>query len=337
MMGLRAIVVCVVASILSFASLCQAAAPGFASSGQQGVAAGTAALAYAPDGTLYLGQNDGPITVISPTGQRSQLDVSGATLHSIGGMMVANGQLYVTDNKGWGDGLGDLYAINPATGLATTVLSGVDAITDVAVAPDGRIYVTDAAGINYDTGAPIGKLWEVAYDSASSSYLSRTIVDGLYYMAGVGIDHSGNVIFQQANGSFAGEVYRLDVSHNGSLVSYGTPVLLAGGLSASFDMIMDAQDDIFVSGVGGVFELNRDGAGGFTGSAWALDGADYTTSLAFLNGSVPFGPFAGDDSGKLTYIAGYNSPNIVTVTALPEPASLVLLASGLLGLVTRRR
>jgi sugar lactone lactonase YvrE len=296
-----------------------------------------AALAYAPDGTLYLGQNNGPITVISPIGQRSQLDVSGATLQSIGGMMYANGQLYVTDNKEWGDGLGYLYAVNPSTGAAQTVLSGMDFIEDVAVAADGRIYVSDAVGADFTTNAPLGKLWEAAYDPASGSYQSHAIVTGLYYPAGIGIDHAGNVIFQQANASFAGEVYRLSVSHNGDDVNYGSPVLLAGGLSAGFDMTLDGQDNVFISGNGGIFELARDLSGDSTGSATAFDGSGFTTEVAFLPGSQPFAPFAGDDGGKLTYVPNYLDSNVAIVTPLPEPASLLLVGGTLMGLILRRR
>jgi len=72
-------------------------------------------------------------------------------------MAFANGQLYVTDNKAGATARATWYAVNPTTGVAQSLISGIDAIEDVAIASDGRIYVTDAAGIDYGANQLIGK------------------------------------------------------------------------------------------------------------------------------------------------------------------------------------
>jgi hypothetical protein len=300
----------------------------------QGPAGGTAAVAYAPDGTAYLAEmGSSNLLVIAPGGARSILPVTGATLMSVGGMNFApDGRLLITDNKNWGDGSGDLYALNVATGAAQTLLTGVDCIEDVVARPSGEIFISDAVGADRD-GHGLGSIKQVFGDGTTAN-----VVSGLVYPAGMAFDSQGRLVFQQADDNFAGQVYRMDVAGGAGGLSFGTPSLLADNLAASFDMAMDGEDDVFVSGSGGIYQLNRDGDGNFTGSASGFVSRNFSTEMAFHAGVNPFTGGVDSDGGHLLLVPEYGSSTLVDVTPVPEPLTAGLLVlGGLLGMRRRRR
>ncbi len=315
---------------------------GYGLSEPLGADGGVGALAYTPDGTLYLheppaqfGGSVDYLRVILPDGTRQLLPLSGISLSSVGGMAMApGGTLLVTDQQGWGDGLGELYAVDVATGAGQTLVSGIDDIDDVAVRPGGEIFITDAAG----GGA--GTVLHVRYDGGTGAWSAVPVVTGLDYAAGVAFDPAGNLIYQQATASFVGEVYRLRIQQAEGGLVFAVPELLATGLSAGFDLAVDSEGDVFVTGSGGLFELDRDGGGGFTGTASLFDSNGNTwqfgTEVAFLGGADPFESWAGPDGGHLTYVPEFNSPTLRDVTPLPEPAALSLLTLAGSGVVLRR-
>lgn len=324
-------VVCV--GMLSVALPAWSAPWGYHSEGVVGAAGGSAALAYAPDGTLYVADAaDGSIVVIAPGGGRSTLTVTGASLVNVGGMCVSpdGGTLYVTDNKGWGDGSGDLYAVSTADGSAATLLAGMDHIDDVAVRASGEIFVTEAAGADLQ-GAGLGGVYQVSGGSASQ------VVGGLYYAAGLAFDSAGDLIYQQATDTFVGEVHRLPIDDSGPGLVFGAAQLLAGGLAAAFDLTVDGEDDVFVSGAGGIYQLDRDAGGNFTGSASTFEAQGFSTEAAFVGGTNPFEGGTGYDGGHLTYVPAFASVDLADVTTVPEPAALALLAGGVLPALLARR
>jgi len=309
-------------------------APGYATSPTPGAPNGTAAVAYAPDGTLYCtDMTDGSAWAIAPDGTASPLPLSGASLVSVGGMCVSpdGATLYVTDNKGYGDGLGDLYAIDLATGAATTLATGVDGIENVAVRSTGEVFFSEAA---MDLGA--SNIYRI--DPAGGE-APQPVVTGLDFGAGLGFDSAGNLIYQQAaTFSYIGEVYRLPITDGAGGLVYGTPQLLATGLSAAFSLAVDTEDDVFVVGSGGLFELDRDAGGAFLGTASVIDPQVFSTEAAFwAGGTNPFEPCAGFDGGKLTYIPSYGAATLTTVTTVPEPGAVALLGAGAVALIRRRR
>ena len=326
-----AAVACV--GVLSVASSAWSAPWGYRSDGLAGAAGGSAALAYAPDGTLYVADAaDGSIVAIAPGGGRSTLSVTGVSLVSVGGMAVSSdgATLYVTDNKGWGDGSGDLYAVPTAGGPGATLLAGMDHIDDVAVRATGEVFVSEAAGADLQ-GAGVGGVYQVSAGTAGQ------VVGGLYYAAGLAFDSAGDLIYQQATDTFAGEVSRLPVGDSGAALAFGAPQLLAGGLAGAFDLTVDGEDDVFVTGVGGVYVLDRDAAGNFTGSASGFEAQGFSTEAAFVGGTNPFEGGAGYDGGHLTYVPEFVSADLADITTVPEPATLALLAGGALPALLARR
>ncbi len=303
-----------------------AAPAGYQNLTASSVAGGVAAIAYAPDGTLYVADmaDRSRLVVVAPGGARSTLPLSGpAITANIGGLAVdpLTGNLLLTDSKNFGDGQGALYLIDKTSGAVNILLSGMEAIDDVAVRSTGEIFVTNAAG----GGA--GGVYLVSRLLGNPANNKLPVVGGLDYAAGLAFDPAGNLLYQQANASFAGEVYRLPIGLVSGMLSLGSPQTLATGLAAGFDLAADADGDVFVSGGGGVFQLNRDGGGNFTGSAAPFDGLGFTTELAFRPGPGPFEPFSVG-GGTLSYVPGYGSADLASVTPVPEPATLGLLAAG---------
>jgi len=191
-----------------------AAAPtGYRTTELAGIGSGISAVAYAPDGTLYVAEmGSSDLTVIAPDGARSSLPLVGAALVGPSGMWVgpAGTTVYVADNKNFADGAGDLYAVRVADGQAETVLSGIDFIDDVAVRSTGEIFIADAAGMGF------GAVYQAVYDNVGGSYSAVPVVTGLDFVAGLAFDPAGNLIYQQAaTFDFIGEVYRLPIIDGG--------------------------------------------------------------------------------------------------------------------------
>jgi len=313
-----------------------AAPAGYLSSQIAGAQGGTAALTFGPDGTLYLADmsRSNAIRAVAPSGAARDISISGASLASVGGMAwdPVSSRVLVTDNKGWGDGQGYLYSIDPATGAAEVLAFGIDYIDDVAVSPAGHIFISDA------NWAPSGRIMYVPRSGAP-----LTVVDNLNLAAGLGFDAGGNLFFQDLDFSFLGNVWRATVSDGPTGPLVGAPQLLASGLSAAFDLTVDSEGDVFVSGSGGLMMLDRGPGGAFTGMASIFDSNgnpwQFATEVAFIAGPDPFEPFGGARGGRLVYVPEYGSSSLISITtAVPEPTAIAAgLALASLLAIRRRR
>lgn len=306
-------------SLPLLATVAVAAPAGYIASSAPGAPGGTAALTFGPDGTLYLADmgQPGELRAVPPAGSPYSIGLSGATLSSVGGMAwdIVSGRILVTDNKGWADGQGYLYAVDTTSGAVDVLASGIDFIDDVAVSPVGHIFISDA------NWGPAGR---VAWVPRSGP--PQTVVSGLNLAAGVAFDPSGNIVFQDLDASFMGNVWRASVADGPGGPIVGPAQLLASGLSAAFDLAVDGEGDVFVTGFGGLFKLDRGPGGTFTGTASLFDNNgnpwQFATEIAFMRGADPFEPFGGADGGRLAYVPEYAARDLVSITtAVPLPAT----------------
>jgi hypothetical protein len=220
------------------------------------------------------------------------------------------GQLLVTDNA---PGARTLYAVDPQTKFKSSLASFVDLqfIDDVAVRATGEIVVTNAAFQ--------GEIFEVHVDTSRISLLAR----GLETSAGIAFDSGGNIIYQQAViTSLApfeshGEILRFGIDDSGPALAVTARTQLADNLSGTFDVAVDSEDDIFVTGAGGLFDLDRAKMGVPPLAESNFEPGDFATEVAFLAGDRPFEPFAGPSAGMLAYIPSFNSPTVVVITPAP--------------------
>ncbi|MES2439688.1 MAG: autotransporter-associated beta strand repeat-containing protein [Verrucomicrobiota bacterium] len=206
------------------------------------------------------------------------------------------------------------------SGSGTTILSGTSTYTGATVVSAGTLLVNGALGntaVTVQTGATLGG----TNGTIGSAGASVTVNAGGTLAPGSSIGAlavNGNVT---VNGTFAyeydggtpsGDV--LDV--NGMLTLNNATLSLAdfGGDSYTVgDKFTLAAYDLL--GIGSSFNgYADDTAYVFNGGSWRLD---YNDATAGTNGGV--------------------GSNYITITAVPEPASLLLGALGLLGLLRRRR
>lgn len=279
------------------------------------------ALAFENDGTLLVvgGGGASSILAIESDGTQSTIDLqAGTSLDSPGGAVFdsATGRLLVTDNEGFADGFGSLLSIDITNGQVDTLVSGIDFIDDVAVRSSGEVFFSTA------DGGGAGGVFQAFSDGTTAE-----VVSGLDFAAGLIFDLNDDLVFQEVNESdFLGTVSRLSITESASGLSFGSTEVLASGLSGGFDLAADSEGDLFVTGSGGLFELDRDASGAFLGTASNLVNGNFSTEAAFFSPQITFIPEFG--ASELTSLV---------VVAVPEPASATLVGVLALGLVVRRR
>ena len=331
------------------------------------------ALAYAPDGTLYVVQGNylapsSTIEVLNPDGTLgTPLVVDNASFGSVGGAAwdPTTAQLLVTT----GDNGSALYSVSVTGALsaghvtvsALTIFSdptntSVPYIAQVAVRPStGDIFVSDA---------PFGGADLFQIDRSTGQVHAVAQVDH-DFTAGIGFDSQGHVVFQAGQFDFSGspptaELAEAALSGSGNGTTAGTPQTLGSNL-ASFDLAVTLGDHTLLTG-----ELPQSSDGGaspYTSGLFQPDVAtnsthsivtfptstsgDFGSSLSYLPGSTDFTAFSGAAGGRVAFIlsdysgtaTGTPGSNVVMIVSpVPEPASWILLAAGTAGLwVCRRR
>lgn len=315
------IAVAVVAAVAVSAAL--AVPPGYVQQSTP-MGAAVASFTYGSDGALYAISPGSEVTRIAADGSRSAIAVTGAAFNFVSGMCLAGNTLYVANAVNYGQGA--LYSVDLSTGAAAKLIDA-PAIDKVAVSPAGGVFFTDTTGTDFFTGEQHGTVAKVVYDAASGAYQARPLVSDLAFPSGLAFNPAGDLYFLQSNMSFSGEVYKLTASQLAAGVPT-TPELVAGDLSAGFGLAMDSEGDLFATGGGGLFQLDRNADGGFAGTASLFDAHGFSTSVAFTPGANAFEPGAGFAGGKLSYIGEYGATDLLTVTTVPEPATAALLLVG---------
>ena len=279
------------------------------------------ALAFENDGTLFVLGGGGASSILSIATDVTQSTIglqSGTSLDSLGGAAFdsSTGRLLVTDNEQFGDGMGSLFSIDVASGQVDTLISGFDFIDDVAVRSTGEVFFSTA------DGSGLGGVYQAFSDGTATQ-----VVSGLDFAAGLIFDINDDLVFQDVNGTdFLGTVSRLSISETASGLSFGSTEILATGLSGGFDVAADSEGDLFVTGSGGLFELDRDASGAFLGTATNLITGGFATEAAFFSPQITFIPEFG--ASEVTSL---------TVVAVPEPTTVGLTGFLALGLMMRRK
>lgn len=294
---------------------------------------GASGLAYGPDGTLFVVSGGGSSSVLSiaPDGTQTSIDLDASVSidSPVGAAFDAvNNRLLVTDNESFLDGEGNLLGIDLETGLVETLASGFDTIDDVAVRSTGEVFFSDAAG----SGA--GGVYKLEGGAP------QLVTGGLDLAAGLGFDLDGNLLVQDVSSTnFAGSVSLVTLSESSDGLVASAPELVADGV-AGFDLAVDSEGDVFVTGSGGLFELDRDASGDFLGTASTLIAEGFSTEVAFIAGTVAFEPFlelpGGEVSPLLTFVPSFGASELVTLS-VPEPSVAALLGLGLLSFSARGR
>ena len=289
---------------------------------------GAAALAFSPEGILYVAEGkefteptnvatiyavDSAGTIVDTFPLVGDDSVGGGNI-SIGGMAVhpLTGDVLITDNA---PGARTLYSVNPDNKSKTShaPLVNIEFIDDIAVRSTGEIVVTNA---NFQ-----GEVLAIDLEAASVTKLAS----GLETSAGVAFDSRGDLIYQQSViTSFTpfqshGEIYRMEIDDAGPTLVVASTSILADDLSGTMDITVDSEDDIFVSGAGGLFDLDRAKTGIPPLAETSFDRQDFSTELTFLSGRRPFEPFGGPDAGVLAYIPSFNSNFVLLVTPARLP------------------
>jgi hypothetical protein len=346
-------------------------APGFSVTTLTSLGTNNGAVAYAPDGTLYVvhGSFFSPsstIDVVNPNGTLgTPLVVQNATFASIGGAAwdpVAN-KLLITDS----DNGNFLYSV-PVTGApsgghinvsASTLLSDptgavVPFISQVAVRPStGDIYVSDA---------PFGTATILQIDRTTGQ-AHGVLQANQDFTAGIGFDSLGHMIYQSGAFNFSGgpptaNVSQALLSGSGNTTTSGSPQLLSSTVG-SFDLAVTLGNHVLITGnvpqssngvepyTFGLFQPDL-----ATNSTHSLvtfptaSSGDFGASLSYLPGTTNFNPFSGVAGGRVALVlsdfsgvaTGTPSSNVVMIVAPgPEPTTRSLLALGLGSLFVWRR
>ena len=288
------------------------------------------AVAYDTAGSLVVLHGAG-LTIRRPNGAESSLSVTGATLISPDGGWIDpdTGDLLVVDNKQFNDGQGDLYAIDLDTGTARTIFSGLDTIADVAVHRSGAIFVSSSAG------GGNGQVYEV---DRSGGGIIATVLDDLEFASGLDFDGQGHLVVVQSTLDAGSQVYRVPITEQNEQLVFGEPELLATGPFPGFDLAIDQEDDIWVTGSGGLWVL--DASNGYAPTQVVTTGKlfEFAGEIDFRPGLGPFELSSPFEGSHLTYVPDFGVEDLSDLT-VPEPLSiygLVLWAGLLLGRRCRR-
>ena len=240
---------------------------------------------------------------------------------------AVNGRLIVLDNGlEFGGTTGDnVYALTDPFGspldppdaddLKILMDGSLPGAADVLVDPTNpdHLFLTDASA----AFPPLGRLLDASISGGSSSVLAS----GLGFAAGLASDGTSLFVGDVDSGSFLGLVSQVLLSSPGA----GLDPLVAG-LAGQFDLELSANGKILSSSGGQLLRIDP-----ISGSLTVV-----ASNFGFVSGIWEDG--AGTIYALDGFAAGVGEPTnrIWVLTPVPEPATGLLLAGGLLCLARRR-
>ncbi len=234
---------------------------------------------------------------------------------------------------------------------ASQIRITLEAPSNLGLAP-GLVAVHDGSVDFFDTGSAASAGLEVLAEvgdttvlqsSLASSVNSVTIANGGPFLPGTSNSVDLNVSLSNTMLSFAAMVLPSNDWFIGNNAAFDISAILSGAVGTSmswdfgrvYDAGTEAEDFAFSPGNGiiGVTTPSTPGGGTSTANNISLVSASNPFS-AFLNPSAGFDPTTFDFNA-----AGVGNTTLgrLTVTRIPEPSSIALLALGGLGFFTRRK
>ena len=258
--------------------------------------------------------------------------------------------------------------VTPTTLLSDPDFSTVPYISQVAVRPNGDIFVGDSAGsvANGGAGAAIFEINRTTGAATPVVQTSQFVPGGQDFIGGIGFDSLGHVIYQSGAFNFSGGPPTADVSRalltgSGAGTTAGPPQLL-NSATGSFDLAVTSGNHVLISGI-----VPQSSDGGTTPYTFGLfepslaanaanslftfstsSSADFGESIAYLPGSTDFARYSGaaggivaivlsDDSGLVTGSPGSNIVELIKPVPEPSTALLAFFSGLLMAKFCRRR